>query len=111
MTDTTTTPQTTEQPSFFNTAYDNIKSSINSVATSAKKYLSPSSNQTASGGRRRRKYGGGSFRAYTPSHGISVHASPISGIQTAKAHYVGGRYRRRSKRHSRRHRRRSHRRR
>ena len=59
------------------------------------------------GGRRRRrsskKFRGGSFHASTPMTGIARHASPISGIHSAKADYVGGK-RRRSRKSKRSHR-------
>lgn len=51
---------------------------------------------------RRHKMHGG-FKDNTPTSGIAAHASPISGVTTAKAHnWVGGKTRR-HKRKSRRH--------
>ena len=46
--------------------------------------------------RRRKHLKGGNFRAHSPSNGLAAHASPISGIQTAKFYTVGGK-RRKSK--------------
>ena len=90
---------------------NNLSSGWNSFTGSLTKiknsFTNPNTSTMAAGGRRRKgsrrkrtrrnKSHGGNFHAYSPP----LNASPISGIQTAKAHYVGGkrrRHRRRSRR-------------
>jgi hypothetical protein len=53
------------------------------------------------GGKRRTKKKYGGYKENTPTTGLASHASPVSGLQTAKPHtWVGGRTKRRH-RHSR----------
>ena len=69
-------------------------------------YTSAPMSSSTYGGKhsRRRRHMRGGFKDNTPTTGLALHAAPISGISTAKAHnWVGGRTRRRGRK-TRRHR-------
>ena len=114
MSDTTSNNGNSFLGDLYNDTTNGFKNATNAVSdftknvyNKAKNTVTSSSSPSTLGGRRRRgskkRYYGGKFHANTPLNGIASNASPISGIQhTAKAHYVGGKMRRRRK--SRRHR-------
>jgi hypothetical protein len=57
--------------------------------------------QQAYGGKRRTRSRRGGFHPNTPTNGLALHAAPVSGLATAKAHnWVGGKTKRRHHKHN-----------
>jgi O-acetyl-ADP-ribose deacetylase (regulator of RNase III) len=84
--------------------FNSISQKFQSGLASAKSGMSSLSEKVKSGwaslttgGTRKKRQYGGIFHAMTPNHGIASTASRISGSQYAKAHYVGGKRRKKSK--------------
>ena len=92
--------------SILNNAKDTFTSlgnNLSNTALSSWEAIKKATGQTpqAAGRKRKRRRSmkmKGGYHAYSPSHGVGLNASRITGIHTARFHNVGGK-RRKSKKH------------
>ena len=85
--------------------FTSLGNSLSNISTSLSNTVSnvfKKKDEQPVGGRKRKRRGSmkmkGGYHAYSPSHGVGLNASRITGIHTARFHKVGGK-RRKSKKH------------